>query len=155
MTFDQAAVETLVANVASKALALGIFRSVNTHEPKAAPGSGLRLAIWADSIQPLGSASGLNATSGYVVLNCRAYGNMLVKPEDDIDPRLMTAASSLINAFSGDFNLGGSVRAIDLLGQYGTRLESRAGYIQIAQTTYRIMTVTLPVIVNDLWTQVA
>ena len=119
MTFDAAAVRTLVAKVESVAMKTGQFRTVNFHEPKSAPASGLRLAIWAQSIEPLGAASGLNATSGYVVLDARIYGNMLQKPEDEIDPRVMTAATVLLAAYSADFTLGGTVRNIDLTGMYG------------------------------------
>lgn len=155
MGFDSAAVNALVAGVASIALKTGTFRSVNTHEPKAAPGSGLRLAIWADSIAPIPAASGLASTSGYVVLNARAYGNMLMKPEDEIDPRLMTAATTLIAAFTADFTLGGLVRNIDLLGEYGTRVGAQAGYITVGGTLYRIMTVTVPCVINDMWDQVS
>ena len=99
MTFDAAAVRTLVAKVESVAMKTGQFRTVNFHEPKSAPASGLRLAIWAQSIEPLGAASGLNATSGYVVLDARIYGNMLQKPEDEIDPRVMTAALAFWPSF--------------------------------------------------------
>lgn len=154
MAFDEAAVDALVNAAASIAMKTNKFRSVSTHEPKSAPGSGLRLAIWAQEITPLPGASGLDSTSGYVTLNARAYGNMLAKPEDEIDPRLMSAAAVLIGAYSADFTLGGLVRNIDLLGMYGQRLGSQAGYLTIAGDMYRIMTVTVPCVVNDMWDQV-
>lgn len=150
--FDQAAVLTLVDNVVSHASKLGVFRRVNSHEPKAAPGSGLSYMVWADSIEPI-EGSGLASTSGYVILNGRIYSNMLQKPEDEIDPRIITAATTLIGAYSGDFDFGASVRAVDLLGMYGQRLAGRAGYITIAGGMYRVFTLTVPVIINDMWTQ--
>lgn len=153
--FNVAAVNALMASVTSIAMKTGQFRTVNTHEPKSAPGNGLRLAIWAQSIEPLPAASGLASTSGYIVLYARAYGNMLAKPEDDIDPRLMTAAVVLIGAYSADFTLGGTVRNIDLLGEQGQRLAAQAGYITLDGSVYRIMTVAIPCIINDLWDQVA
>jgi hypothetical protein len=155
MAFDEAAVAALIDNLVSTALDLGEFRAVNFHEPKAAPGSGLRLALWVQSIEPIPMASGLASTSGYVVANARAYGNMLAKPEDDVDPRIMSAMAALIAAYSGDFTLGGTIRNIDLLGEYGQKLSAQAGYITIASAMYRIMTLTIPCIVNDMWTQVA
>lgn len=155
MSFDSAAVQALVAGVESIALKTGAFASVNFHEPKSSPGSGLPLAIWADSIQPIAAASGLSSTSGYVILSARAYGNMLQKPEDDTDPRLMTAATTLIGAYSADFTLGGLVRNIDLLGEYGSKLGAQAGYITIGGAMYRIMTVVIPCVVNDMWDQVS
>jgi hypothetical protein len=155
MSFNAAAVNALVSGVESIAMTTAQFRSVSGHEPKSAPGSGLRLSIWAQSIEPIAAASGLASTSGYVVLNARAYGNILSQPEDDMDPRLMTAATVLIGAYSADFTLGGLVRNIDLLGTYGQRLGAQAGYLTIGGTVYRIMTLTIPCVVNDMWDQVS
>ena len=155
MGFDQAAVDSLFDQVVSNAMELGIFRSVNSHEPKSAPGDGLRCAIWVDEIIPLPQASGLNVTTGKVTLNVRIYGNMLTKPEDEIDPRLSTAATTLLSEYSGAFTLGETVRNIDLLGAFGAPLGARAGYMTIDSHMYRVMTITLPVVVNDMWDQVA
>jgi len=153
--FDAAAVNALIASTESIAMKTGQFRSVNFHEPKAAPGNGLRLAIWVQEIEPVGAASGLSATSGYVTLYARIYGNMLQKPEDEIDPRILTAATVLIGAYSADFTLGGTIRNIDLLGAYGQKLGAQAGYVTIGGSMYRVMTVTVPCVINDLWTQVS
>ena len=155
MTFDVAAVNALMSAVESIAMQTGQFRSVNLHEPKAQPGSGLRCAIWAQDIEPIAEASGLASTTGYVTLNARVYGNMLAQPEDDVDPRLMTAGTVLIGAYSADFTLGGTVRNIDLTGMYGQKLGGSAGYLTIANTMYRIFTITVPCVVNDMWTQTA
>ena len=155
MAFDQAAVAALTDRLVSMAMKLAVFRSVNAHEPKTAPGSGLRLALWAQSIEPIGLASGLASSSGYVVFNARAYGNMLSKPEDEIDPRLMTAMATLMGAYSADFTLGGTIRNIDLLGEYGQKLAAQAGYLTIDSHAYRIFTLTIPCVINDLWTQVS
>lgn len=154
MTFDQKAIENLVSALESKAMEIGVFKSVNFHEPKSAPGTGLRLAMWADLIEPIGPASGLSATTGYVTCVARVYGNMIQKPEDDIDPRIMAAVSSLMAAYSEDFTLGSSVRDIDLLGMYGQKMMAKAGYVQIGSDMYRIMDLTIPVVINDLWDQI-
>ena len=153
MTFNQAAVADLVSELSSIAQQTGAFRAVNFHEPKSPPGSGLRLAIWAQSIEPIPAASGLASTSGYVVANARIYGNMLQKPEDEIDTRVMTAATGLLGAYSADFTLGGTVRNIDLLGEYGQKLMAQAGYVTIGGAMYRQMTLIVPCVVNDMWTQ--
>lgn len=153
--FDTAAVNNLVSAVESVSMATGLFRRVNFHEPKSAPGNGLTNAIWAQSIEPLGGASGLDVTSGYVVVTSRIYLNMLVKPEDDMDPALMSAATTLIGAYSADFTLGGTVRNIDLLGEYGQSLRADAGYLQLNDGMYRIYSITIPCIVNDMWAQIS
>lgn len=155
MTFNQAAVDDLFDKVVSRALTLGVFDTVNQHEPKSAPGNGIRAAVWVQNIAPVARASGLNATSGVVTLNLRVYNSFLQMPLDEIDPDTMTASSTVMNAFSTDFTLGGSVRCIDLLGMYGASMSAQAGYQEVSGKMYRIMTVTIPVVINDLWTQVA
>lgn len=153
MSFDQAAVFALVDSVVSHAMSLGIFETVNTHEPKSAPGTGLRCSVWADALLPIAAASGLAKTSGEVVLMARIYGNMLQQPEDQIDPDMLTAVTTLIGAYSADFDFGATVRNVDLLGAYGPKLSAQAGYLTISNGMYRIFTITVPVIINDMWSQ--
>lgn len=153
MTFNSAAVTNLVGQLESIAMVTNVFRSVNFHEPKSAPGTGLRLALWVQSIEPIALASGLASTSGYVVANARAYGNMLAKPEDETDPRIMTAMTTLIGAYSADFTLGGTIRNLDLLGAYGQKLTAVAGYVTIDSHMYRQMTLTIPCVIDDMWVQ--
>lgn len=155
MSFDQAAVNTLFAQVESAALGLAVFESVNMHEPKSAPGNGVRAACWVQDIRPVGRASGLSKTSGVVTFQFRIYTSFMQMPYDQIDPNALTAATTLLNAFSGKFTLGGTVRNIDLLGMYGTAMGAQAGYLTQDSKTFRVMTVTLPVVIDDLWTQEA
>lgn len=152
MSFDQAAVNSLFDKIESHAMALGLFEQVNTHEPKSKPGNGLTCAIWIQQIRPV-TSSGLAATSGTVSLRARLYSNMLQQPYDMIDPNLTTAASTMLAAYSADLDLGGTTRAIDLIGTHGESLSAQAGYLEMDKRTYRVMDITIPVIVNDLWTQ--
>jgi hypothetical protein len=63
----------------------------------------------------------------------------------------------MMGAFSGDFDLGGvgGVRYIDLLGSTGTVLGAVAGYIEIDKKMFRVMTMTIPIIINDAFVQAA
>ena len=146
--------QALFDAVQTHAMTLGQFERVNTHEPKNAPGNDLSCAIWIDRIRPA-TGSGLAATSALVVFNLRIYSNMLQEPQDAIDPNITLAVDALINAYSGDFTLGGTIRMVDLLGMSGIPLESQAGYLDVDGKMYRIVTVTLPLVVNDAWAQVA
>lgn len=139
--------------VTSHALASGLFESVNGHEPKSAPGNGLTVAIWADLIEAHAAGSGLAVTAGRVVLNVRIYSSMLAEPQDAIDPAMVAAVDALFAAYCGDFELGGTVRNVDILGQAGTVLRAQAGYINQDSKLFRVMTITLPLIVNDAWEQ--
>jgi hypothetical protein len=137
----------------SHAMALGLFERVNGHEPKNAPGSGLTAAVWVDYIGPHAAQSGLAATSARLVLNVRAYTSMLADPQDAIDPRVVAAVGALMGEYSGDFDFGGAVESVDLLGRAGPPMSAQAGYLNQDQKLYRVMTITVPVIVNDVWTQ--
>lgn len=154
MTFDAAAVTALFAAVESHALTLGLFERVNIHEPKNAPGNGLSCAIWVDSIKHARS-SGLASTSGVVIFQGRIMSNMLAEPQDGIDPQILSAVCVLMAEYSGSFTLGGTVRGVDLLGAEGESLSAKAGYLNMDSRLFRAMELTLPIVINDLWTQVA
>ena len=148
-------IDTILNGVVSHNLASGWFERVNQYEPKNAPGHGLTAAIWSQAIDPLPQASGLNSTTSRVTFMERIYSNALQEPADMIDPNVIKATDVLMTAYSGDFTLGGTIRDVDLLGMYGTALRAQAGYVTINQTIYRCMDITLPLVVNDLWSQAA
>lgn len=137
----------------SHALESGHFEQVNEHEPKNAPGSGITAAVWVDRIEPARS-SGLAVTSARMVFNVRLYQNFRSQPEDAIDPALVAALDALMTAYSSDFTLGSNVRCVDLLGMAGVPLSAEAGYLEQDRTIFRVVTITLPLIVNDAWEQV-
>ncbi len=146
-------VTALYDAVVSHALTLGQFEQVNTHEPKNAPGNGLDCAVWVQEIGP--TSSGLASTSARVEFSVRIYSNMIQEPQDLIDPNIFKAVDALLTAYSGDFTLGGTVRAVDLSGMAGNPLKAVAGYLGVDNKLFRIMTVTLPVLINDAWSQAA
>lgn len=148
-------ITTILDAIQSHALASGYFETVNGAEPKSPPGNGITAAVWVEAIGPAVGGSGLAATSTRLAFFVRLYTPMMQDPADAIDPNLMTALDALLAAYSGDFTLGGLVREVDLLGQFGDALSARAGYLVESGTEYRVMTITLPVVVNDLWEQVA
>lgn len=137
--------------VCDHARTLGGFAAVLDAEPKSAlDASGLSIAFWAGPIDPV-QASGLSATSVRMELTARLYRNMLAKPYSDAI--LLDGVDRLIGGLSGDFDLGGRLRSIDLLGAYGAPLGFVTGYVELDSKLYRIADVTIPLIVNDLWTQ--
>lgn len=144
----------ILDEVVSHAMASGHFEKVNGHEPANAPSLGLTAAVWTESVQAVRS-SGLDQTTVQLVFNVRLYASAQSEPADAIDPTMITAMDDLCAAYVGDFTLGGLVRQVDILGAYGRPLLVRAGYVQQSGAIFRVMTITLPLIVNDLWEQVA
>ncbi len=145
--------------VESHAMSSGLFDSVNTAEPKSAPGSGITCSIWIQSIAPIVD-SGLASTSVRLELSVRIYTSMIAEPDAGIDPGLTAAMLSLMADYSADFALSiittaPTVRNIDLLGAHGTPLSADAGYINIDGGLYRVLTLTVPIILNDAFTQAA
>jgi hypothetical protein len=146
--------QDLIDRIASVPMATGYFDRVNQHEPKNKPGRGLTCAVWIDRIEPARARAGLAATSARVVFNVRVYTSMLTNPQDMIDPSVMIAADALFEAFSADFDLGDENRWIDLLGAtQGHELYGQSGYINIDNMVFRVFTMTVPVIVENAWTQ--
>lgn len=139
----------------SLAHSTGYFAQVNGHEPKSnPPRGGLTAAIWVQNIRP--HRSGLASTTVRVEWRQRLYTSMTAEPQDAIDPTLLEATCALMAEYSLGFTLGGLVRSVDLLGESaGQPLSAQAGYLTIGTVMHRVMDITLPVIINDAFTQEA
>jgi hypothetical protein len=146
--------QALVDAVASYAATTGEFDTVNMHEPKAKPGTGMTCSCWVDEIAPLAAASGLNSVSGLITMSMRPQLPFLQQPADAIDPLIMRAVGALMTVFAGGFTMTGLVRNVDLLGQHSQGLRGKAGYVNQDGTVYRVMDVMVPMVVNDLFAEV-
>src|SRR5260221_632719 len=138
--------------VQSNALTLGYFESVRSHEAINPPGNGLHVDIMATSVAP-SAGSGLAAEAIIITLLVRVRCAADQEPRDDIDPNLMTATTALIAQYAGSFSLGSNARNIDLFGQESRGVVATAGYINMSNKLYRVMDITLPIIINDAWTE--
>lgn len=150
MTLDT---RNLRDRIVSHAMRTGLFERVNQHEPKNAPGLGRTCSITFRSIGPARGQSGLATTTALVVFMVRIQTPMLQEPQDDIDGVLMEAVDVLMQSYSVDFDLEGTIRSVDLLGLSGTPLAARAGYINHDGKMFRTVDIDLPLIVNDVWDQ--
>lgn len=147
-------IDTLMSELISHAQSLSVFDEVNGHEPKSAPGRGVTAAVWVQDVMPLRS-SGLASTSVRLELMWRLYSPMISEAPDAIDPNMIKALDALCGAYSGDFQLDGAVRQIDLLGAHGDPMRARAGYLNQDGRLYRVIDLTVPLVINDLWEQSA
>lgn len=128
---------------------LGVFESVTKHEPKSAPGQGHSVAVMLSSVQAEAANSGLNITSARITFWVRVTTNMVASPQDQIDPDMLKVVDLIYEAINGDFDLTtAGVRNVDLMG-----MRTETGYLAQDGKLYRSMVTTIPVIVNDVWTQ--
>lgn len=137
--------------MASHAASLGVFDMVNTHEPKSAPGNRITCAIWVQDMTP--ASSGLASTSFRVTFNVRIFSDMLQEPQDAIDSELLDAVDLLLADYVGNFTLGGLLREVDIRGIDGNPLRVDAGYLTQDKNVYRVVTISVPLVINDLYAE--
>lgn len=146
-------IDSLFDAVMSHASASGYLDVVNGHESiTPSPSGGIVGDVWVDRATPIRS-SGLDSVTALVVLNIRLKKSAQSLPLDAIDPGIVKAVDALCTAYCGDFTLGGLVRQVDIFGAHGQSLDVRAGYLPQDGSLQRVMTIWLPCIVNDLWTE--
>lgn len=136
--------------VVSHAMTLGVFDAVNQHEPKSPPNSGLTCSVTVDTVDPV-QTSGLDSATARLGLMLRLYRSFASLPADTVDTDLLNAMSVLFTEYIGNFTLGGLIREVDVFGSHGAALSVRAGYIDQGGQLDRVFTITLPLIVNDVW----
>lgn len=146
-------IRALTDALVSHASETGWFARVNSHEPKSAPNGSLSAAVWIQTLRPDQQRSGLAVTSAWLTFTLRIYTEMLQEPQDEIDPQIIDATDDLIRLYSTDFTLDGMIREVDLLGQSGTGLSVQSGYLDIDRRKFRIVDITIPLGLNDVWDQ--
>ncbi|HKH19539.1 MAG TPA: hypothetical protein VKB53_01280 [Gammaproteobacteria bacterium] len=152
--FDYSLPVTLLEALESTAKTLGIFGRVYPSEPRTAPDSkGLSCAVWFERMDPLKGEGGLNKTTVRIEYTARVYKGVLAEP-GNVEAIALRAAGKVMKALSLDFTLGGTIRKVDLLGAFGAGLGGIAGYLTQDKTLFRVIDITVPLIVDDVWSQV-
>lgn len=135
----------------------GYFDQVAGHEPKNAPGKGIRFEAVYGGKRPARS-SGLSATSVVAFWLLRVSCSMKREPADDIDVDLCQAADAIWDGVHGGYKFDDvqGVRCGDLLGSEGEAMTDQSGYITYdAGDMHRVIEIRLPVIINDAYNQEA
>lgn len=147
--------QALINDLVSHAQSIGGIEIAQSGQPVSIPDTGISAAVWFKNADPVPDLSGLNKTTVDVVFNVRLYSSLMQQPYENIDPAIMDATSTLCAAYSGAFTLGGDVMNVDLLGAWGPSMSADAGYMTQDNVTYRVVTIVLPLIMADFWSQVA
>ena len=150
MSFDANAAKALFSQLTSHAKDLKVFDRVNSHDPDSTPGKGLSCSITLGPIAADPAASGLSAVSGEITFLIRIWSSLMQKPLDAVDPAVLGAVMVLLGEYSGHFTLGGTVRDVNVLA-----LKAQPAYLNHEGKEFRVIEITLPIIVNDLFPMVA
>ena len=97
----------------------------------------------------------LSTTIELHTVGIRVFRNFLTEPIESIQFELADAVSQIENDLIGEFDLGASIRNVDVGGQYGQPLRSDWGTLDLGGVMYDIVDITVPLIVDDSATLVA
>jgi len=154
-----AAVQTALVDHAA---ALGVFGSVNGHEPRNAPSDAPALSLYAVGARPLPRGSGLAVVSVALDWAARVSVPAAVGDLDAVERLVSAAGLAYWAAVVSDLDLalgaaqlpaGMSMWGLDVLGVHGQGTRMELGYLVPDATPLRVATVSLPIIVNDVLTE--
>lgn len=151
MAFD---VKSTLRSVESYLQASGYHAAgVQIGEPKQPPQTGFSAAVFMSHV---GVATlTLTTTIELHVATVRVYRDMLAEPQENVELDMAVIVSKVMSDLAGEYDLGATIRNVDIGGQYGTPLSARWGYLDVSGVMYRIADITLPLIVDDSATLVA
>jgi hypothetical protein len=147
---DGTTLTSIQDGLVSHSQALGVFDTVEDHAPATVPGAGI-WCIWEVTVPFAHASSGLASTSAVLTWVATILAPLTTEPGGDIERDVLRAADALIRSLIGDFDLGGLVRYVDVRGSEGTPLRADAGYASVNGVRLRVVTVVVPLIVNDLY----
>ena len=133
----------------------GACGAVTIGEPKSPPGGGkYQAAVYMRST----AVYGVTANGGTLevhVVNVRLYKDMLAEPRENIETDLATALARIASDLIGEYDLGATVRNIDVAGAQGTPMSSEWGYTSISEKMFRVIDLRVPLLVDDSATAAA
>jgi hypothetical protein len=147
--FDAASVAALFSAVTSALKQTALFQKIDVGEPKSPPGTRLYCSVMLGPMRAVPS-SGLNSTSGQVTILIRIWSKAEQRPLEKIDPEIASAAALVMGTLSGRYTLGGIARNIDLF-----QMTATPGWIEFENESYRVCELSVPIVINDMFAQVA
>jgi hypothetical protein len=132
----------------------GAIQHAQAHPPRKAPAGGVTACVWLGPVTPLRQFSGLSSTAVAAVFQGMLITSDLQKPYEGIDEKLWRALDAFFGRLHGDLSLGGLVNHIDVFGAQGAGALSATGdWMSIDTGDYRIMHMTIPLIIDNFWEQ--
>lgn len=148
MAFDITTTINLVVSFLQKR---GEYSFVQIGEPKSPPRGDLAAAVFVSDASVVGVT--LQTTIEIHELTIRLYRNMMEEPEEDNELRISQAVTGIVSDLLGDYDLGASVRNI-AVGEYGRTISATYGYLDVGGTMYRMVDISVPLVVDGSATPV-
>lgn len=145
-------ITSILDGLVSHAMGTGYFQQVNEHESKQSAFEGLTCEIWVEQVRPV-KTSGLASTSIMIQFQVRMYAGTMAEPYDDTDANLVVALDALMRDYISDFTLGGLLRHVDVFGAHSNGVRASTGFVNHDGKEFRVFSINLPCIVDDLWDQ--
>ena len=122
--------------------------TVQIGEPSVPPPPNTVLAaIWLESVESVGTT--LDGSIEVWTVTVRYYMALPKEPTSGIELSMAKAISEVSALLMGDFTLGAKIRNIDIGGQYGARMRTRVGHVELGRIMCRTADLVLPLIVDD------
>lgn len=150
MAFDvRRTLEAMLSHISSG----GYVRSSQIGEPKTPSEAILSVAVFmADSAIV---ATTLQDTIEIHTVTVRLYKKMeFTEPGEAAEFELARVSAEIASSFMGAFDLDGTIRNVDVAGQYGQGLTSIWGTIDLGATVFRVVDILVPMIVDGSTTLV-
>ncbi len=144
MAFD---ISTTLETIESYLSASGHVGAAQVGEPKHAPSEALFAAIYMTGVSVVSTT--LNKTIEVHTITIRLYADGLADPASVSELALAQAVSQITGDLLGEFDLGATIRNVDVAGQYGGNVSTQWGYVDVAKEIFRVADITLPLIVDD------
>jgi hypothetical protein len=139
----------------SKIKTLGVCGNVAAYPPIAGPGPGVTAWLWVQRVVAVPSLSGLANTAARVDFTLQLLTSTKQSPYEGIDEKMADALDVIMRALVGDFTLTARIHSVDVLGAYGAPVTAELGWVDFDRVPWRALTVTIPLVVTDLWDEVA
>lgn len=145
--------ETVLDALTDHAERLGVFDIVMEGDPVGLPGDQMVLSWNADSGRPERTMSGLAATSILLTVIGRTFISNKVSPMAGLERKLLVVVDTVMESFHAQIQLGETDMHVDVLGQSGVDLRWQAGFVPVDDELYRVVDITIPVIITDMYAQ--
>lgn len=144
MPFD---IRTSLRAIESHLLRNGYFGSgVQIGEPKAPPSAPLSAVVFMAEVAVVQLTLVSTIERHSVVV--RIYKNMLAEPQENIELEMALVVSKVMSDLAGEYDLGATVRNVDIGGQHGAALSARWGYASVSGVMYRVVDIFVGLIVD-------